>query len=70
VNEILSNKGHRLIHDVEVRKGWGEIHYVTVFAGISLHDAGLRLEKAIHMIVGNVQDGQRHNVRIVWAEPS
>jgi hypothetical protein len=69
LNEILTNEGRHLVHHVDVRKGWGDIHNVTVFAGITQHDAGHRLEKAIHMIVGNVLDGQRHVVRIRWAEP-
>ena len=62
----ITTKGRRLIHHVEARKGWGEIHYVTVFAMITQHDAGVRFEKAIHMIVGNVLDGRRHRVQIKW----
>ena len=45
LNEILSNEGHRLIHDVDVQEGWGDIHYVTVFAGIAQHDGGARLRR-------------------------
>ena len=69
LNEILSNEGRRLVHHVDVRKGWGEIHHVTVFALIGQSEAGVRLEKAIHMIVGNVLDGVRHTVKIDWAKP-
>ena len=69
LNEILRHEGHRLVRRVDVRKGWGDIHYVTVFAGIPHHDAGPRLEKAIHAIVGNVLEERRHAVRIRWAEP-
>ena len=69
LNAILHLEGRRLIHHVDVREGWGEIHQVTVFALIGQREAGVRLEKAIQMIVGNVLDGVRHTVKIDWAEP-
>ena len=69
LNAILPNEGRRLIRHVDVREGWGDIHYVTVFAGILHNDAGAVLERTIHTIVSGVLNGRRHNVRIVWAEP-
>ena len=57
LNEIPANEGCRLVHYVDARKGWGDIHNVTVFTGITQHDAGSRLEKAIHMIVATSRTG-------------
>ena len=69
LNTILPNEGRRLIHHVDVPEDWGDIHYVTVFAGIHHHDAGAALERTIHTIISGVLNGRRHNVRIVWPEP-
>ena len=35
LDDILPNEHHRLVRRVKVSKGWGEIHFVTVYAGVT-----------------------------------
>ena len=39
LTEALSGAGFRLVTEVEVRKGWGDVYIVTVHTGLSQADA-------------------------------
>lgn len=58
---------HNYLAAVHVRKGWGDILYVTVrLSGPGLDDRGelkFRLDSAIHSVLGGI----RHLVKIEWA---
>ena len=47
LTEALSGAGFRLITDVEVRRGWGDIHFVTVPTGLSWADASAAFGQTI-----------------------
>jgi hypothetical protein len=70
LNASLPNEGFHLVRRVHAFEGWGDVHYVNVYSGISRHEAGPAVEGAIRTIVDNVLHGRRHVVRIMWAEPT
>ena len=63
----LPNDGVPLVDHVEVSRGWGNIHFVSICSGIGRHDAGDRLEETIHRTVSGVMGSHRHVTRIIWA---
>ena len=67
LNATLPNDGPDLIQSVDVIEGWGVTLLVYVYLGISNHEAGETLDRAIHTVVDEVMNGRRHVVRIVWA---
>ena len=67
LNSGLPNEGLDLVSHVEITRGWGDIHFVSICSGIRQRDAGDRLEETVHKIVGSVLHGRRHVVQIKWA---
>ncbi len=64
--EALSGAGYRLVTQVEVRQGWGDIFIVTVHTALSQADASPGLQRTIQELVATVLDGRRHYVEIRW----
>jgi hypothetical protein len=68
LNQHLPNEGRRLVRRVEVTKGWGDIHFVTVHSALSRADSERKwLEERVHSIVGGVLHPKRHAVEVRWA---
>ena len=70
LNDALPNDDFHLVRRVEVFEGWASIPFVTVDSGMSRNEAGAALAEKIHAVVAGVMDGRRHDVRIIWAQPS
>ncbi len=70
LNDALPNDDLHLVRRVEVFEGWAKIPFVTVNSGMSRNEAGAALAEKIHAVVARVMDGRRHDVRIIWAQPS
>ncbi len=67
LTEALSGAGFRLVTQVDVRSGWGNILFVTVHAGLAKGDASPALRTVINEVVATVLDGTRHSLEIRWA---
>ena len=70
LNDALPNDDLHLVRRVEVFEGWARIPFVTVNSGMSRKEAGAALAERIHAVVAGIMDGCRHDVRIIWAQPS
>ena len=66
LTEALSGAGFRLVTEVEVRRGWGDIYLVSIHTGLSRTDASPAFEQTIHEVVDTVLAGERHLVEIRW----
>ena len=70
LNAALPNDDFHLVWRVDVFEGWASIPFVTVNSRMSRHEAGAALAAKIHAVVAGVMEGRRHDVRIIWAQPS
>ena len=66
LTEAFSGAGLRLVTQVEVRRGWGDIHIVSVHTGLSRAGASPAFGQTTQRVVDAVLDGERHLVEIRW----
>ncbi len=66
LTEALSGAGFRLVNEVEVRRGWGDIYLVAVHTGLSRADGSPAFGQTIHEVVDTVLAGERYLVEIRW----
>ena len=69
LTQALSGAGFDLVTQVDVRRGWGDIYFVTIHTGLARADASPDLRPTIQEVVATVLDGRRHHVEIRWAGP-
>ena len=70
LSAVLPDNGFKLVDEVDVHRGWGDVYFVMVHSGLRYEDAHPKLSRMVHTVVDSVLPDVRHRVRIVWASES
>ncbi len=70
LSAVLPDNGFKLVNDVDVHRGWGDVYFVMVHSGLHYEDAHPKLKWMVHTVVDSVMPDVRHRVKIVWASES
>lgn len=70
LSAVLPDNGFKLVDEVDVHRGWGDVYFVMVHSGLRHEEAHPKLTRTVHTVVDSVMPEVRHRVRIVWASES
>jgi hypothetical protein len=67
LSAALPDNGFKLVNEVDVHKGWGDVYFVMVHSGLHYEEAHPKLKWMVHSVVDSVMPDVRHRVKMVWA---